>query len=121
MGGTGEIHITGVRICDSCKGDDKEVFPYGVEDATGKYWEHLCDECFDSLGCRYPNTEQSDEGHRIEPYYEHEFWFYDDGDYEADCCWHCGKEFEDFSDLGCEYCDSRHPGFGVAAQREGEA
>lgn len=28
-------------------------------------------------------------------------------------CPHCGKEYEDFSDLGCEYCDRRHPNFGI--------
>ena len=32
-------------------------------------------------------------------------------DYEPECCPHCGKEFEDFSDLGCEHCDQRHPGY----------
>lgn len=30
-------------------------------------------------------------------------------------CHHCGKDIEDFSDLGCEYCDARHPYFGVLA------
>jgi hypothetical protein len=24
------------------------------------------------------------------------------------CCEHCGKLLEDFSDLGCEYCDVRY-------------
>lgn len=39
---------------------------------------------------------------------------YDDiPDYEPEYCSHCGKELEEFSDLGCEYCDSRHPGFGA--------
>jgi hypothetical protein len=28
-------------------------------------------------------------------------------------CDGCGKEFEDFSDLGCEKCDQRHPGYGT--------
>jgi hypothetical protein len=28
-------------------------------------------------------------------------------------CSHCGKELEDFSDLGCSVCDQRHPNFGV--------
>lgn len=28
-------------------------------------------------------------------------------------CSHCGKDIEDFSDLGCEYCDRRHPYYGV--------
>lgn len=28
-------------------------------------------------------------------------------------CPYCGKDFEDFSDLGCAYCDTRHPAHGV--------
>lgn len=32
---------------------------------------------------------------------------------EDSTCEHCGKDRYDFSDLGCEYCDSRHPGFGA--------
>ena len=36
---------------------------------------------------------------------------YGDGDYfnypNPETCPHCGKELEDFSDLGCEYCDTR--------------
>ena len=28
-------------------------------------------------------------------------------------CGHCGKELDDFSDLGCEHCDRRHPDFGT--------
>lgn len=57
-GGTGAIHLTAARICDNCEDDDKEAFPYGVYDATGKYWEDLCNECFDLLGCRYPAPQQ---------------------------------------------------------------
>ena len=30
-----------------------------------------------------------------------------------DFCSHCGKEMSDFSDLGCEHCDRRHPDFGT--------
>lgn len=30
-------------------------------------------------------------------------------------CGHCGKALEDFSDLGCEHCDQRHPGYGTTA------
>lgn len=26
-------------------------------------------------------------------------------------CPYCGKDYEDFSDLGCEHCDRRVPGF----------
>jgi hypothetical protein len=37
-----------------------------------------------------------------------------DGDGDgSECCRHCGKEFEDFSDMGCGYCDSRHPEWGL--------
>lgn len=34
-------------------------------------------------------------------------------DYKSgpDYCSHCGKDIEDFSVMGCEYCDRRHPGF----------
>jgi hypothetical protein len=36
-------------------------------------------------------------------------------DFEGeDFCSHCGKEFTDFSDLGCGHCDRRHPEFGTA-------
>lgn len=33
-------------------------------------------------------------------------------DYEPECCQHCGKEFEDFSYIGCGRCDRRHPEWG---------
>ncbi len=36
---------------------------------------------------------------------------YFDDDREKEACPHCGKEYEEFSDLGCEHCDRRHPGF----------
>ena len=40
-------------------------------------------------------------------------------DYEPDVCPHCGKEFEDFSDIGCGYCDRRSPEWGdFAVSRE---
>jgi hypothetical protein len=29
------------------------------------------------------------------------------------CCGHCGKPFEEFSDLGCGYCDRRSPDWGI--------
>lgn len=38
-------------VCDCCKDDSKEAFPYCVEDAQGNYWDDLCNECFDALGC----------------------------------------------------------------------
>jgi hypothetical protein len=30
-----------------------------------------------------------------------------------ECCEYCGKPFEDFSDLGCGYCDLRSPEWGL--------
>lgn len=32
---------------------------------------------------------------------------------ESDFCPHCGKEYEDFSDMGCGYCDRRSPDWGI--------
>lgn len=40
-------------------------------------------------------------------------WMPDPEPDPSDFCPHCGKEYEDFSDLGCEYCDVRHPAYGV--------
>ena len=48
--------ITPVRICDHCKDESKEAFPYNVEDATGKHWDWLCNDCFDTLGCSYGDS-----------------------------------------------------------------
>ena len=60
LGGTGEIKsIIPVRICDHCQDEDQEAHPYGVHDANGNYWHHLCNECYDALGCSYP---QDDDG-----------------------------------------------------------
>ena len=36
-----------------------------------------------------------------------------DDEEEIECCPNCGKEYEDFSDMGCEKCDRRHPDYGV--------
>lgn len=41
--------------------------------------------------------------------------YYDD-DREPECCPICGKEYEDWSDLGCPACDQRHPNFGQPIQ-----
>jgi hypothetical protein len=40
----------------------------------------------------------------------------DDPDID-ECCSYCGKPFQEFGDLGCEYCDRRHPAFGVLPRR----
>jgi len=34
-------------------------------------------------------------------------------DQKPEVCKHCGKELYDFSDIGCGYCDRRHPDFGI--------
>jgi DNA-directed RNA polymerase subunit RPC12/RpoP len=36
----------------------------------------------------------------------------DDEDECLDRCEWCGKEFEEFAELGCEHCDSRVPSMG---------
>jgi rubrerythrin len=90
------IHSTPIYVCDNCKDENAEAFPYHVNDKTGKYWEHLCNECFEKLDCI---VEDSDD-------------FFAD-DYEPEICPHCGKELEDFSELGCGQCDRRHPSWGM--------
>ena len=47
--GGNAMHINVPMVCDHCKGDDGEVFPYGLVDAQGQEWQHLCNECFDKL------------------------------------------------------------------------
>ena len=57
------VIVTMPIICDSCQNEDKEAFWYCVNDESGKYWEHLCNICFDELGCRYDWTDDElDEG-----------------------------------------------------------
>jgi len=85
------VNINKIRVCDNCMDETKEAFPYYVNDRDQKFWEHLCNECFDSLGCVY--------------IYE--------ADFPPQCCEHCGKDIDDFSDLGCEFCDSRYTEIGV--------
>lgn len=45
------IRIPGVRVCDHCRNEDEEAFPYSVFDAKGDFWDDLCNDCFDALGC----------------------------------------------------------------------
>lgn len=54
----------------------------------------------------YPNSEWCQFHEVVNPF--------DDGK-PPQTCGHCGKGLEDFSDLGCSYCDRRHPNFGVYA------
>ena len=48
IGGDGPFHILTPRICDRCKDEEKEAFPYGSIMATGKY-NDLCNDCFEIL------------------------------------------------------------------------
>ena len=50
-----QIHVNQPRICDHCKNAKREAFPYHVYDSNGALWEDLCNECFDELGCAYPD------------------------------------------------------------------
>lgn len=50
-------HVIGVRICDHCQDADEEAFSYYVTDRDGKEWAHLCNDCFDALGCSYDAEE----------------------------------------------------------------
>jgi hypothetical protein len=54
LGGT-SFHVTPVRICDHCKDEEQEAFPYHVQDAEGNEWVHLCNRCFDILDCSFPS------------------------------------------------------------------
>lgn len=67
--GANGLHVNQPIVCDHCEDDDKEAFPYGVRDANGKFWNHLCNDCFDALNCSYddiidgtPCTECNGEG-----------------------------------------------------------
>lgn len=41
-------------------------------------------------------------------------WLYtDEEEPDEDFCSHCGKNFYDFSDLGCGFCDRRSPDWGL--------
>jgi len=47
------VHITRAWICDHCKDENKEAHPYGIDDKDGNYWDVLCNECYEQLGCTY--------------------------------------------------------------------
>jgi hypothetical protein len=86
----------------------------GGEDICG----HPCDQ-FLSIGfCKcYDDTNWDDDDDDEWDYeagmeFDPDDLFFDD-DYEPECCPFCGKEYEDFSDLGCGHCDRRHPDWGT--------
>ena len=43
----------------------------------------------------------------------HDPYAYASEDTEDECCPFCGKEYEDFSDMGCGFCDRRSPDWGL--------
>lgn len=57
VGDNAPFHIAPIYLCDNCKDDTKEAFPYGVYDRHGKLWSDLCNDCFDALGCKYSEYE----------------------------------------------------------------
>lgn len=62
IGGDGSFHIAPIWVCDNpdCQGKREEAFPYHVKDKTGRFWLDLCNDCFDSLGCAYPEEDEDD-------------------------------------------------------------
>lgn len=61
--GSDSFHVAPVYVCDHCHDDDKEAFPYGVDDANGRHWDVLCNECFDALGCVYDEANEDELWH----------------------------------------------------------
>lgn len=56
FGGDATVYVNMRRQCDHCgliDGGDDWVFPYNVRSAAGKFYQHLCNPCFDVLGCSY--------------------------------------------------------------------
>jgi hypothetical protein len=61
----------------------------------------------------YTNDDYEDEEEIQEGGYPDEYDCYDEKIDQDDICSHCGKDRYDFSDLGCGYCDRRHPEWGM--------
>jgi len=63
VGGDGSFHVAPIYVCDNpnCPDREREAFPYGVYDAQGRFWNDLCNSCFDSLGCSYGDDDIGDE------------------------------------------------------------
>lgn len=43
------IAISTLRICDRCKDESKEAFPYYVVGSDGVRYPDLCNDCFDEV------------------------------------------------------------------------
>lgn len=55
------IHILTPCICDYCRNEDVEAFPYHVQDRQGRLWADLCNDCFEALGCVYETADTAEE------------------------------------------------------------
>lgn len=53
LGATSMVMPHGPRVCDHCQNEDREAFPYYAVDENGREWAHLCNPCFDILGCSF--------------------------------------------------------------------
>jgi len=71
-----------------CKDGNKEAHPYGVDDKDGNYWDVLCNECYDKLGCAHSEVQ--------------------DDEFETPMmeCPICGAEYEDHDGFGVVYCEA---------------
>lgn len=58
--GAVSIASHGRMVCDHCKDEDREAFPYFATDENGRVWRHLCNTCFDILNCAMPETKLED-------------------------------------------------------------
>lgn len=47
------ITISTPRICDRCKDESKEAFPYYVTGSDGVRYPDLCNDCFDEVSPRH--------------------------------------------------------------------
>ena len=56
-GGDGSFHLSPIYVCDHCENENREAFPCGVYDAQGKFWNDLCNDCWDILGCSIEMSE----------------------------------------------------------------
>lgn len=71
-GGDGSFHVAPVYVCDNpaCPDKNRDAFPYGVHGADGRFWNDLCNGCFDSLGCSYGDDpgDYDDEHYQIDEF-----------------------------------------------------
>lgn len=94
------VHIARAWVCERCKDEEKEAHPYGVNGNDGNYWNVLCNECYDQLGCAYSEARDDE----LEtPIME---------------CPQCHAEQEDHDGFGVLYCEQC--GYCVHASVDGD-